>query len=206
MKVKRQRLYLSRIRDSNGLWITDQEEIVNEAKHAYKSQLNGDPRDYEDGLFEHIPLGIHSEQAAELEAFPSQTELHDIVISLSKYSTSVPDGYNGQFYQTCWYIIKDDLYEAILEFFAGHHLPRVWTSTLIIPVPRVASPETFKDLRPISLCNFCSKVISKLLSVRLAKVLPNIFSPHQGSFVQGRSILDNILLTQEMIQSIKNNV
>lgn len=94
----------------------------------------------------------------------------------------------------------------MLEFFAGHPLPKVWTSTLIVPIPKVANPESFKDRRPISLCNFCSKVISKLLAARLAIVLPSIISPNQGGFVKGRNILDNILLAQEMAQSIKNSI
>lgn len=42
VKIRRQKLYLSRIRGSNGLWLTDQEDIAKEAIHAYMTQLNGD--------------------------------------------------------------------------------------------------------------------------------------------------------------------
>ena len=57
----------------------------------------------------------------------------------------------------------------------------------------------WKDFRPISLCNVCSKIISKLVSDRLGTVLPALISPWQTGFVPGRGITDNILLTQELV-------
>ncbi|XP_071940368.1 uncharacterized protein [Coffea arabica] len=64
------------------------------------------------------------------------------------------------------------------------------------------SPQDFSQFRPISLCNFLNKVISKILAIRLAKVLPDIISPQQSGFVKGRQIFDNILLAQELIADI----
>src|SRR4051812_11073692 len=105
---------------------------------------------------------------------------------MSNDSALGPDGFNGFFYSHCWDIIKSDLFEAILEFFAGGTLPRAWTSTYILPVPKVENPTSFKQMRPISLCNFNNKIISKMLSMRLANLLPDIISPEQRGFVKGR--------------------
>lgn len=69
---------------------------------------------------------------------------------------------------------------------------------MIVSVPKVENPKVFGDLRPISLCNFCFKVISKLLNTRLAPTLPIIISEEQ--------IIDNIMLAQEMIQKIDSKV
>ena len=65
---------------------------------------------------------------------------------------------------------------------------------LIMLLPKVNFPQDFSQFRPISLCNFVNKVISKLLAVRLAKVLPSVISPQQSGFVKGRQIFDNFLL------------
>ena len=46
-------------------------------------------------------------------------------------------------------------------------------------------------------------MISKILAIRLAKVLPNLISPQQSGFVQGRQIFDNIMLVQELIADIR---
>lgn len=79
-------------------------------------------------------------------------------------------------------------------------------STLIATIPKVENPSSFKDLRPISLCNFCNKVRTKLLSVRLGKALPLIISDNQGVFTKGRVIHANILLAQELMSHLGKKV
>lgn len=79
-------------------------------------------------------------------------------------------------------------------------------STLIVPVPKVDSPTDFKQLRPISLCNFSSKVVSKLLCKRLSPLLHKIISLEQSGFMKGRLVQDNILLAQELIHCISKMV
>lgn len=55
---------------------------------------------------------------------------------------------------------------------------------------------------PISLSNFINKVFSRVIHVRLVDLLPKLISDEQAGFVQGRSIVENILLTQEIIMDI----
>lgn len=110
------------------------------------------------------------------------------------------------FNNTYWDIIKTNFLEALCEFLATNDMPRSWTSTLIFLVPKVDSPIEFIQLRPISLCNFSSKVISKLLSNRLSPLLPKIIPPEQSGFVKGRLVQGNILLAQEFFHFINLNV
>ena len=63
---------------------------------------------------------------------------------------------------------------------------------------------TTKDYRPISLCNVCYKVIFKILVNRLKCVLPSILSQEQSTFITGRVIADNVLLTQKIFPSLGN--
>lgn len=81
-----------------------------------------------------------------------------------------------------------------------------WTSTLIVPIPKIAPATKFSHFRPISLCNFTCKVIPKILTPRLTSVQPNIVCKEQCGLVKGRIIHDNTLLAQELIHDIKRLV
>lgn len=49
-------------------------------------------------------------------------------------------------------------------------------STFIARIPKVNKPRTFDDFKPISLCNCAYKIISKVLFVRLKKLLSDFIS------------------------------
>jgi hypothetical protein len=125
---------------------------------------------------------------------------------MNKEGASGPDGFTVKFFHSQWHIVKDDLCNAITQFFKGHKLSKAWKSTFISLIPKNSTPSTFKDFRPISLCNVAYKIISKILASRMDLILTKIISPEQGAFVKHRLIHDNIALTQEMTQNINTKV
>lgn len=66
----------------------------------------------------------------------------------------------------------------------------------LIPKER---PETASDFKPIALLNVSFKVIFKVLVNRLRPIMQIIIGQTQNSFLPGRSTLDNIILTQEVV-------
>lgn len=137
-----------------------------------------------------------------LQRLPTLEELKEVVFSLSEDSAPGPDGFGAGFYHACWNIICNDLLAAVCDFFKGANLPRGYTSTLIVLLPKVEGASTWREFRPISLCNVSSKVISKLLSSRLNLLLPKLVSPWQSGCVPGRNIADNILVAQELVSDL----
>lgn len=67
----------------------------------------------------------------------------------------------------------------------------------------ISCPTNFSDMRPISLSKFSCKIITKILSIRLNRLLSKMISENQSGFIKGRLITESILLTQEIVQSIK---
>ena len=59
-----------------------------------------------------------------------------------------------------------------------------------------------KCYRPISLLNIDYKIISKIITLRLGKVLPSIIDIDQTCSVKGRSIFDNVHLIRNVIDYI----
>lgn len=124
------------------------------------------------------------------------------MLGLNKEASAGPDGYTTKFYQLCWDIIKEDLLEAVEDYFQGTPLPPGITATTLALIPKKKAPELWADFRPISLCNNSHKILTKMLNESLIKVLPSLISESQSGFERGRLISDNILLAQEMAQSL----
>lgn len=72
-------------------------------------------------------------------------------------------------------------------------------------IPKTSYAKKVADYRPISICNVFCKIISKLLSLRLKTVLDSIISENQSTFIPGRSITDNVLITHEMLHYLKTS-
>jgi hypothetical protein len=72
--------------------------------------------------------------------------------------------------------------------------------TLIPKEERVTNPKQF---RPISLCNVIYKIITKVVANRLKPILTHVISKEQEGYVEGRQIMDNVILAHEFIHSLK---
>nr|XP_009786618.1 PREDICTED: uncharacterized protein LOC104234707 [Nicotiana sylvestris] len=125
------------------------------------------------------------------------------VLGLNGDSAGGPDGMTGKFYHSCWDLIGDDLYDMVRALFNGHELPKCVTHTNLVLIPKKKEVTTFSDLRPISLSNFSNKVISRVVHERLVKFLPSLISEEHAGFVKGRNLVENILLTQEIVTDIR---
>ncbi|XP_019197165.1 PREDICTED: uncharacterized protein LOC109191032 [Ipomoea nil] len=115
-----------------------------------------------------------------------------------------PDGYSASFYQKAWRIVGESLLVCVKLFFEIGILPADCNDTLLSLIPKVPNPNCVKQFRPISLCNVSNKLITKIMSSRLKSISRKLIDPHQTSFVPGRQISDNILIYQEVLNSMKN--
>ncbi|XP_050938813.1 uncharacterized protein LOC127148660 [Cucumis melo] len=103
------------------------------------------------------------------------------------------------FFKGAWSVVGEDFCDAVLHFFETCYLPVGVNATTITLIPKHNGAERLKDFRPISCCNVLCKCISKILADRLRVWLPSFISSNQSAFVLGRSIIENILLCQELV-------
>eukprot|EP00253_Pinus_taeda_P036000 PITA_36000 len=114
-----------------------------------------------------------------------------------------PDGFTTTFFHTFWDMIKMEVWEIVEESRAMRWILPSLNSTFIALIPKEENSMTPDKFRPIALCNVIYKVISKVIANRLKPLLPMLISPEQSGYVEGRQILDGIILSNEIIHSLK---
>ncbi|XP_059278022.1 uncharacterized protein LOC132032416 [Lycium ferocissimum] len=98
-----------------------------------------------------------------------------------------------------WNTVGQDLVGAVLEFFRSGKLLHIMNNTVITLIPKSNHATKVEEYRPIFCCNIVYKVISKVMCTRLKPVLPTVISNNQSAFVLGRSIVQNILICQDLV-------
>lgn len=114
-----------------------------------------------------------------------------------------PDDINPAFFQNFWAIVGPYIIENCKKWFTQGFFPTQLNDTVIVLLPKIDSPISVKDLRPILLCNVVYKIFSKVLANRMRSCLPDIISEYQSAFVPGRNMTDSILLAFEIIHQMK---
>lgn len=74
-----------------------------------------------------------------------------------------------------------------------------WKKILVALIPKKPNASAPGHFRPISLCTILYKVYARILVSCLKPIYSCLVSLKQGAFVDGRCIIENILLIQEFI-------
>ena len=69
----------------------------------------------------------------------------------------------------------------------------------IILLPNVNGAETIQQYRPICLLNVSFKIFNKTATIRLNSVADHVVRPTQTAFMQGRNILDGVVILHETV-------
>ncbi|VFQ93968.1 unnamed protein product [Cuscuta campestris] len=135
-------------------------------------------------------------------SLPTEEEIKVTIWDMDPNSSPGPDGFNINFFNQCWDIIKGDLTSACQEVFLGIPLPKAASSSNICLLPKTYNAMKLNDFRPVCLSTVASKIASKCIANRLGKLLHLIISEEQGAYVPGREIMDKILITKELVHHI----
>nr|GEW10378.1 nucleotide-binding alpha-beta plait domain-containing protein [Tanacetum cinerariifolium] len=142
---------------------------------------------------------ISVDQKRDLEGEVTNDEIKKAVWDCSTDKAPGPDGFTFGFYRKFWYLIDNDVCDAVRFFFKNDNIPNGCNSSFIALIPKIPDANMVKDFRPISLVGIVYKIIAKILANRLVGVLGDIVSKVQSVFIAGKQILDGPFILNEVL-------
>ena len=110
------------------------------------------------------------------------------------------------FWQFAWDFVKADVMCFFKKFYENGKFVKILNANFMVLIPKKVGAEALGDFRLISLVGSLYKWLAKVLANRLKKVVGKVISKAQGAFVEGRQILDAVLIANKAIDSVlKNN-
>jgi len=99
--------------------------------------------------------------------------------------------------------LKSDIMQFVSEFHRNSRLSKGINSTFIALIPKIDNPQRLHDFRPIALVSCLYKILAQLLVKRLMQVMGKVVSETQSDFVKDRQILNDILITNEVVDEAR---
>ena len=146
------------------------------------------------------------EQKTGLEEVVSIIEIKKAIKSLRLGKSPGNDGFPSDFYR----IFVEELAPRLLAVYTdalerGRLPPSMRSAVITLLHKKGKDPQYCGNYRPISLINVDEKIISKVLAMRLEKVLPSLVHVNQVGFVKHRCSADNLRRILHVIWKCRNN-
>ncbi|GJZ39965.1 RNA-directed DNA polymerase, eukaryota, partial [Tanacetum coccineum] len=147
----------------DGIWIDNPIRVKDEFFQHFSSRFDK-PNARRAHIEMRYPKTITCDQQADLERDVSNEEIKRAVWDCGTDKSPGPDGFSFGFYRRFWYLIENDVYDAVKYFFTYGVIPKGCNSSFIALIPKSPGANTVKDFRPISLIGSVYKIIAKILA------------------------------------------
>ena len=148
---------------------------------------------------------VSQENAMALEADITIQEVQIVISKLPNGKSPGWDGITNEFFKMYASLLVEPLTIMFQEVWSSGIMPATWKIGLIKLLPKVPSPSSFSQWRPISLMGGIYKIFAKVIANRLQRYLPKIVHKSQYGFIKGRDILHNILNVQLAMDYVKDS-
>lgn len=105
------------------------------------------------------------------------------------------------FFTQRWEVVKTEVAATAQNFYEQGVSEKSFNATFVALLPKKVGAKELKDFRPISLIGSFYKIIAKILTKRLKKVMNKLVGTQQIAFIKGRQIMDAILTANECVDA-----
>jgi len=129
----------------------------------------------------------------------TKEEIKEVAWQCEGSKSSGPDEFNFTFIKKSWYTFKQDIVDFVLHFQNMGFFSKGCNASFITLVPKVRDPTKLDHYRSISFVGVIYKIVTKVLSCRIKRVLPTVIDDGQLAFLKGRGMLDSVLVANEVV-------
>nr|AFP55574.1 non-ltr retroelement reverse transcriptase [Rosa rugosa] len=200
---RRQYNKIVRLKDDHGNWLDSEADVALQFLDYFTAlyQSNG-PQQWEEVL-DFVDTAVTAEMNKILSSPVSLLEVKKAVFDLGATKAPGPDGFSGIFYQNQWEWVQSIIHESALQHQTSSSLLQVMNRTHLALIPKVKAPTHPSHYRPIALCNFSYKILTKIIASRLQPFMSELISDNQSAFVSNRQIQDNVIIAHEIYHHLK---
>ena len=135
------------------------------------------------------------------EGMINVNEYFNCLQSMHSNKTPGDDGITREFYVAFFDLIKDLLMSSINYSWEVGELSTSQKQAVINLIEKKGKDKRYmQNWRPISLLNVDAKLISKVLAMRLKKVIDKVIRPDQTAYIPGRFIGESIRLISDILE------
>jgi hypothetical protein len=175
--------------------------------------------DYYKGLFGHnepcsillrsdfwpVDLQVSKEDKLELVKPFSIEEINEVVMGMKENSAPCPNGDGVVFFKKFWEFLKGDLMAMFTDSYNDKLDIKRLNYGVITLVPKLKEANNFKHFKPIGLLNVDFKCFTKVLTNILIPVAKKVISKDQTRFIEGRNILEGVVVLHEVLHELKSS-
>ncbi|XP_057442557.1 uncharacterized protein LOC130734228 [Lotus japonicus] len=203
--IRKKRNKIHRLKLADGEWCSDQDRLATEVQSHFQSLFAAGPTRSESN-FDHASMPqVTTAEQRRLSQPAIKEEVRRALMTMDSYTAPGIDGFQPYFFKKYWDIVSDFVWKMVAEAFEKGTVPDHLLETLVVLIPKVDSPSTVKELRPISLCKVTYKLLTKVIVTRMRSIMSRIIGPMQNSFLPGRGTMDNAFLAQEIIHHMNTS-
>ncbi|KAA3477524.1 reverse transcriptase [Gossypium australe] len=202
---RRKKNSIDKLKDMDGRWHDDKSEICSIAWNYFNDLFKSTSVDDETVDLHFIPKCITERMNRSLSREFIDNEIMAAFNQMDLGKAPGIDGLPGCFFKEHWQTVGDYVIRTCHETLNNTNDVFRLNETLLIMISKVENPCDMTNYRPISLCRFVYKMISKVLANRMKEVLPVCISLNQSAFVPGRMIHDNVLIAHELMHHLFNS-